>query len=76
MLFKHMLQQTTHDGDTHVGYFNMAVFAVYNKNTRVMIHTKFYHTWLMHYLSQLESKLLRVNTLIFKKLFKHFFTQD
>jgi len=23
-----MLQQTTHNGDTHVGYFNMAVFAV------------------------------------------------
>ena len=29
MLFQHMLQQTTRDGDTHVGYFNMAVFAVY-----------------------------------------------
>ena len=29
MLFQHMLQQTTHDGDTHVGYFNMAVFAVW-----------------------------------------------
>ena len=28
MLFQHMPQQTTHDGDTHVGYFNMAVFAV------------------------------------------------
>ena len=28
MLFQHMLQQTTHDGDTHVGYFNMAAFAV------------------------------------------------
>ena len=28
MLFQHMLQQTTHDRDTHVGYFNMAVFAV------------------------------------------------
>ena len=24
-----MLQQTTHNGDTHIGYFNMAVFAVY-----------------------------------------------
>ena len=31
MLFQHMLQQTTHDGDTHVGYFNMAVFAVHVK---------------------------------------------
>ena len=30
MLFQHMLQQTTHDDDTHVGYFNMAVFAVYS----------------------------------------------
>ena len=29
MLFQHMLQQTTHDGATHVGYFNMAVFVVY-----------------------------------------------
>ena len=28
MLFQHTLQQTTHDGDTHVGYFNTAVFAV------------------------------------------------
>ena len=28
VLFQHMLQQTTHDGDTHGGYFNMAVFAV------------------------------------------------
>jgi len=28
MLFQHMFQQTTHDGATHVGYFNMAVFAV------------------------------------------------
>ena len=24
-----MLQQTTHGGDTHVGYFNMAVVAVH-----------------------------------------------
>ena len=28
MLLQHMLHQTTHDGDTHAGYFfNMAVFA-------------------------------------------------
>ena len=32
MLFQHMLQQTTHDDDTHVSYFNMAVFAVYFKS--------------------------------------------
>ena len=31
MLFQHTLQQTTHDGDTHVGYFNTAVFAVYEE---------------------------------------------
>ena len=31
MLFQHTLQQTTHDGDTHVGYFNTAVFAVHRQ---------------------------------------------
>ena len=38
MLFQHMLQQTTHDGDTHVGYFNMAVFAVYPSHAWDLTH--------------------------------------
>ena len=35
MLFQHMLQQTTHDGDTLVGYFNMVVFAVHGELIRI-----------------------------------------
>ena len=37
-MFQHMLQQTTHDGDTHVGYFNMVVFAVYPSHAWDLTH--------------------------------------
>ena len=40
MLFQHMLQQTTHDGDTHLGYFNMAVLQcnIYQQNRQGSYH--------------------------------------
>ena len=48
-----------------------------NKDMRVVIRTKFHHSWLMRYLSQLESKLPRANIGLLKKiLFKHFVIQD
>ena len=40
---------------------------------RVVIRTKFHHSWLMRYLSQLENKLLRANIGLFKKNFNQAF---
>ena len=48
MLFQHMLQQTTHDDDTHVGYFNMAVFAVLGMSDAHIVITCMWLKCFMH----------------------------
>ena len=67
MLFQHTLQQTTHNGDTHVGYFNMAVFAVLHavdffQYYRYSVYT--YNTGKIYILYETYNKVESIITLI------------